>query len=144
MISTELTIRGPDGQVVVALRGELDLSDAGDVAAALTAVAGPEPRIVVDLSGMAFIDWAGAQALARGREMAREADGDLLIAASQEQVVRMLTRTALTPGLSLYASPEEAIRHLGGSGAVVVLSARQLREGADGPVYEASGVAAGH
>ena len=143
MISTELTIRGPDGHVVVALRGELDLSDAGNVAAALTVVSGPEPWIVVDLSGMAFIDWAGAQALARGREMAREAGGDLLIAASQEQVVSMLTRAALTPRLSIHASPEEAIRHLGGSGAAVVLSVRQLRESEEGSVDEAPEVATG-
>jgi anti-anti-sigma factor len=60
MISTELSIRGRDGHVVVALRGELDLSDAGCVAAALTAVADREPWIVVDLTGLSFIDVAAS------------------------------------------------------------------------------------
>jgi hypothetical protein len=38
------------GYAVVALRGELDLMDAADVADALEAFAAREPRVIVDLS----------------------------------------------------------------------------------------------
>jgi ABC-type transporter Mla MlaB component len=53
------------GNVVVALRGELDLTDAANVTAAPGAVTALEPRIIVDLSGLEFIDAAGAAAQER-------------------------------------------------------------------------------
>jgi anti-anti-sigma factor len=48
------------GYAIVALRGELDLVDATAVAAALRAVAAREPRIIVDLAGLEFIDVSGS------------------------------------------------------------------------------------
>ena len=45
MFSVDLSTRECDGHVVVALRGELDLVDAADVAAALAAAVASEPRI---------------------------------------------------------------------------------------------------
>ena len=58
---------------VVALRGELDLMDAADVADALEALAAREPRIIVDLSGLEFIDACDVAALSRVRGHARDA-----------------------------------------------------------------------
>jgi anti-anti-sigma factor len=73
MFSVDLSTRECDGHVVVALRGELDLVDAADVAAALAAAVAREPRIIVDLAGLEFIDCSGVAALARGRRHARHA-----------------------------------------------------------------------
>ena len=81
MFSVDLSTRECDGHVVVALRGELDLVDAADVAAALAAAVARQPRIIVDLAGLEFIDCSGVAALARGRGHARQACGDLLLAA---------------------------------------------------------------
>ena len=75
MFSVDLSTRECDGHVVVALRGELDLVDAADVAAALAAAVAREPRIIVDLAGLEFIDCSGVAALARGRRHARQAGG---------------------------------------------------------------------
>jgi anti-sigma B factor antagonist len=115
MISTELSIRGCDGHVVVTLRGELDLADAASVAAALTAVADREPEIIVDLTGLEFIDTVGVAALARGRKHARRAGGDLLLAAPQRQVMRVLTITRLADDFSVYANAEEAASSIASS-----------------------------
>jgi len=76
--------------VVVALRGELDLASATAVADALVAVAACEPWIIVDLSRLEFIDASGVAALSRGRSRARDAGGDLLLAAPQRRVQRVL------------------------------------------------------
>jgi len=51
MCSVDLSTRGCDGRVVVALRGELDVADAANVVAALAAVAVREREIIVDLAG---------------------------------------------------------------------------------------------
>jgi hypothetical protein len=71
MFSVDLSTRECDGHVVVALRGELDLVDAADVAAALAAAVAREPRIIVDLAGLEFIDCGGAGAGPQARPAGR-------------------------------------------------------------------------
>jgi anti-sigma B factor antagonist len=114
MFSVDLTTRDCDGLVVVALRGELDLADAARVAAALAVVVAREPEIIVDLAGLEFIDSSGLAALARGRKLALLADGDLLLAAPQPRVRRVLTITRLIDVLPVYASVDEAARRTRG------------------------------
>jgi len=90
MFSMNLGSGESGSHVVVALYGELDLVDAQAVADALGAVAARGPRIIVDLSGLEFIDASGIAALSRGRRRARCAGGDLLLAAPQQRVQRVL------------------------------------------------------
>jgi len=109
VFSTVLKIRSSDGHLVVTLRGELDLVDAATAATALVAAADREPRIVVDLTGLEFIDVSGMAALARARRHARRAGGDLLLAAPRPQVTRLLSTPELAYRFSVYASAEEAV-----------------------------------
>jgi anti-sigma B factor antagonist len=90
MFSMDLGSGESGGYVVVALHGELDLVHATAVADALVTVAACEPWIIVDLSRLEFIDASGIAALRCGRSSAREAGGDLLLAAPQRQVQRVL------------------------------------------------------
>jgi anti-sigma B factor antagonist len=80
-----------DGHVVISLRGELDLVDAATVAAALVAATARDLWIIVDLSGLEFIDAAGVAALSRGLRQARNAGGGLLLAAPRPRVQRVLS-----------------------------------------------------
>jgi anti-sigma B factor antagonist len=109
VFSTVLRIRGRDGHLLVILRGELDLVDAAAVATALMAAADREPRIVVYLARLDFIDVTGVAALVRARKHARRAGGDLLLAAPRPQMMRLLSTPALGYRFSVYASVEEAV-----------------------------------
>jgi anti-sigma B factor antagonist len=91
MFRTKLSSGPSEGHVVVSLHGELDLVDAAAVAAALGALAARDLWIIVDLSGLEFIDAAGVAALSRGRRQARNAGGGLLLAAPQPRVQRVLS-----------------------------------------------------
>ena len=115
MLSVDLSTREGDGHVVVALRGELDIADAVSVAAALAAVAARDLEIIVDLTGLEFIDSSGVAALARGRKHARLAGGDLVLAAPQEQVLRVLTLTRLIEVFPVHPSVDEAAGRAGRS-----------------------------
>jgi len=95
MVSMALSSRECDGRAVVALRGELDVADAASAAAALAAVAVRERVVIADLSGLEFIDSSGLAALVLARRQARQAGGDLLLAAPQDQVLRVLAVTGL-------------------------------------------------
>jgi anti-sigma B factor antagonist len=108
MFTVNLSTSECDGYVVVALRGELDIADAARIAVALVAVAARQPRIVVNLAGLEFLDSSGVAALAHGRKHAWDAGGDLLLAAPQPRVLRVLTITHLIDDFSLYASVAEA------------------------------------
>lgn len=108
MFSTDLSTRDGDGHAVVTLHGELDLIDAAAVAAALTAVTAREPRIIVDLAGLEFIDSCGVAALAHGRRQARQAGGYLILASPQQNVMRVLAITRLANAFSVYSTVEEA------------------------------------
>ena len=88
---TNLSPGASEGHVVFSLHGELDLADAAAVAAALGALAARDRWIIVDLSGLEFIDAAGIAALSRGRRQARDAGGGLLLAAPQPRVQRVLS-----------------------------------------------------
>ena len=113
MFSMNLGSGESGSHVVVALRGELDLVDAQAVADALGAVAAGGPRIIVDLSGLEFIDASGIAALSRGRRRARCAGGDLLLAAPQQQVQRVLAILWEASGSGLPASVAEAAASAG-------------------------------
>jgi anti-sigma B factor antagonist len=115
MFSVDLSTREGDGHVVVALRGELDIADAVSVTAALAAVAARDLEIIVDLTGLEFIDSSGVAALARGRKHARLAGGDLVLAAPQEQVLRVLTLTRLIEVFPVHPSVDEAAGRAGRS-----------------------------
>jgi anti-sigma B factor antagonist len=119
MISVDLSTRECDGQVIVALRGVLDVADAASVAVALTAAAARHRDIIIDLSGLEFIDSSGVAALVRGRRQARHAGGELLLAAPQQQVLRVLTLTRLIDVFTVHASVAEAAGSAGNSPRVV-------------------------
>jgi anti-sigma B factor antagonist len=101
--------------VVAALRGELDAAAAAGAETALAAAAAGRPWVVADLAGLEFIDCSGMAALARVREQARLAGGDLLLAAAQEQVLRLLILTGLNAVFSVHTSTEQAAAAAGGS-----------------------------
>jgi anti-sigma B factor antagonist len=108
VFSADLSTSERDGTVVVTLYGELDIVDAAEVATALVAAAVREPRIIVDLAGLDFIDSSGIAALAYARRHARQAGGDLVLAAPQQRVRRVLAITRLVDAFCVHASVEEA------------------------------------
>src|ERR1700678_2363519 len=116
MISAKLSTREAGGHLVVTLGGELDAVDADSVAAALAAAAARNPWIIIDLAELEFIDCSGLRVLARAREQARQAGGDLLLAAPRRQVRRILALTGLADVFCVYTSLAGAAQTTGRSG----------------------------
>ena len=67
------------------------------------------PNVIIDLTGLEFIDCGGLRALAGAREQARRAGGELLLAAPQRLVLRMLALTGLVDVFSVHASLGHAL-----------------------------------
>jgi anti-sigma B factor antagonist len=99
--------------LVAVIRGEgrLNMVSAPGLREAVTeAVAAGRPRIVVDLSGVEFMDSSGLGALVGCLKTTRQAGGDLRIAAPSEQVTMVLKLSNLDRILTSYASATDAYR----------------------------------
>ena len=108
MARVDLSTRDCGGHLVVELRGELDIADAASVAIVLTGVVARHPKVIIDLAGLEFIDSSGVAALARARKRARHAGGDVVLAAPQQQVARVLALTRLADAFCVHSSVDEA------------------------------------
>ena len=69
-LDTEITARGLRRRV--ALRGELDMDTAPEVERILEAVADRGNEVLLDLSGLTFMDSTGVRALLHGRNVCSE------------------------------------------------------------------------
>jgi anti-anti-sigma factor len=94
------------------LTGEIDFTSTGPVQATLSGMILPGGgTVVVDLSGVDFIDSSGLGALVQANRIAQERDTRLMVVASLP-VRRLLTVTALDTVLDTYddlATAEQAI-----------------------------------
>jgi anti-sigma B factor antagonist len=110
MAAARLSTREYGGYVVVALDGELDVADAESVMGVLAAAVARDPWIIVDLAALEFIDCCALGALGLVRAQARQAGGDLLLAAPRGPVRRILALTGLIDVFSVHASVADAVR----------------------------------
>jgi anti-sigma B factor antagonist len=83
-----------DGAVRVSLQGELDLASARQMEEHFVAIDEQAPaRVVVDLSGLAFIDSSGLRMLLLADARAREHSYELVLLAGPEPVQRVFEMT---------------------------------------------------
>jgi anti-sigma B factor antagonist len=107
------TTAGQDGTQVLSVQGELDLATADGLyrrgRAAIGRHAGP---LLLDLAGLSFCDACGLSAFVRIANEADAAGCRYGLIAPQPLVVKMLRITGLHKRLQVFATIEEARRHL--------------------------------
>lgn len=91
-----------DDQVLVVLRGELDLSTADKVDRELRRVEEIDPPVVVlDLSGLTFLDSTGLRLIVTADQRARQADRRLAVVKGPATVQRVFSITKLDERLDM-------------------------------------------
>ncbi|RJL30804.1 STAS domain-containing protein [Bailinhaonella thermotolerans] len=96
--------------VVVTAFGELDLFTAPLLREEATeAIENDGSRLVLDLSGVDFMDSSGLSALIEAWRVASAAGGAVTLAGPQEPVARVLSTTGLDRRLPVYPDVETAI-----------------------------------
>jgi anti-anti-sigma factor len=102
-----------DGIQIASVRGEVDIYSAHRLRAliwrAKRQAGGDPPRVVVDLSGVEFMDTAGLEVLLEEWNASRQFDGRLCLVAQQGPITRLLELTGLSELFELYAEPEVAV-----------------------------------
>ncbi len=98
-----------NGVAVASLQGRLNMASAGRLREAVNAaVASGKTKITVDLAEVDFMDSSGLGALVNGLKVARQAGGDLRIAAPSEQVRLVLQLTNMDRFLTTVTDPRTA------------------------------------
>ncbi len=105
----EIEIEDAGDYFVLKPTGDLDVYTVGSLRDALgKLITGDNPKVVVELDGVPFMDSSGLGALMGGVRRLREAGGDLAIACTREQHLKLFTITGFGEGVSIAPTSEEA------------------------------------
>ena len=97
----------------VAVTGEMDLYSAPKVRERLTDVIEAGARsVVVDLMGVSFLDSSGLGVLLSASKALRTAGGELVLAADDRRILRVLEITGLGRTIHVEQSLVEAVEHV--------------------------------
>jgi anti-anti-sigma factor len=104
----EVDTKDRDDGVQLALKGELDLSTIEKVEAELTRVEDAGNRLIVlDLSGLTFLDSTGLRTIVTADQRARRSGRRVVILKGPATVHRVFTITRLDERLEIVESDEE-------------------------------------
>lgn len=101
----------PDGFVICRPVGELDAFTVSQFRQALAELASSK-RLIIDMSGIPFVDSAGLGALIGGIRRTRELGGDVSVACDRPTLVRLLRTTGFDRIVSVTETVEEAMAAL--------------------------------
>ena len=107
----EIQVEDHEGYRVLRPTGDLDVYTVGSLRDALgKMIEEDSPKVVVDLDGVPFMDSSGLGALMGGVRRMREAGGDLAVACTREQHLKLFTITGFGEGVSIAPTTEEAAK----------------------------------
>jgi anti-sigma B factor antagonist len=108
------SVREQGGVSVVELSGDVDVGGAPELRNLLTGLLEPGSRVVIDLSGVAFIDSSGVGLLVTAHRKAAEVGGELALAAPAGTVERVFELTRTNRLLRIFPTLEEGLAAVGG------------------------------
>jgi anti-sigma B factor antagonist len=93
----------PDGQVVLAVRGDIDMATAAQFEAACARLAATTDRLILDFSGVEFMDSSGLKVLVTAHHDAKTSG--VAIRNASDRIMRVLEISGLAP---LFIEPTQA------------------------------------
>ena len=107
---TSAVLTGPDGAVIVAIGGDLDIASAPAVRERLLSLLRPGAcRLVIDLSAVRYADASGLAVLASTQRRAVLLGGWLRLAAPRPEVAGVLAGTGISRNLAAYPTVRAAV-----------------------------------
>jgi len=102
-----------DGAHVIRLRGEIHVSTAPEFAQRLSAaIDSGKTEIVLDMSGVEFIDSTGLSVLLNGLRLVTQMQGRLAIVCANPTVLRLFQITSLHETFDIFADRPSAVAHV--------------------------------
>jgi anti-sigma B factor antagonist len=106
----EIEVRNRDGSTVVAARGEVDVATAPALRDGLDEALDHDiGTVVVDLTGVTFIDSTGLGVLIGARRRCMEAGRELRVVVVEPRILKVFEITGLTELFTIHPSLEPAL-----------------------------------
>lgn len=100
---------------ILGVTGEVDVYSAPEVKERIDElIRSGQTTLIIDLSGVAFLDSTGLGALVEARTAAAEAGGSLPIVCTQERILKLFTITGLDGVFSIHPDVGAAVAELTG------------------------------
>jgi anti-anti-sigma factor len=113
MLELEITRTSVQGAAALGVHGQIDLTTAAVLEGTLdTAIRESVGALVLDLSGVDFMDSSGVNALLRARALLGREGRDLVLVCPAGPVRHVLETIRIAPLFALFSSPREAAAHL--------------------------------
>jgi anti-sigma B factor antagonist len=110
-MNVRVDTRSPrEGVALISLGGEVDVYTSPRVKQEIVDLLnGGTSKLVVDLTGVDYLDSTGLGVLIGGLKRARERDGDLKLICDNVRILRIFEITGLTKIFDIYRSEAEAL-----------------------------------
>lgn len=93
---------------VVSARGEVDVASSPSLSQHMEEAIGAAPRVLVDLSGVSFLDSTGLGVLVQALNASKLSEGQLRVVISDPNVLKVFEMTSLDGVFDIYDSVERA------------------------------------
>lgn len=104
-MALELNVSEPDGNALIAAKGEVDLNSAPQLRdAILKAVKKAKTQVSVDLSAVAYMDSSGVATLVEGLKACREPAKAFVLLAPSQSVMKVLQLSRLDSVFNIQAA----------------------------------------
>lgn len=104
--------RNLDGAVCLALSGELDLASVSELQAQFKDLARTEDDVIVDMSGLDYIDSTGAKTLLDAHRQLSRTGRRIVLAAVQAMARRIIDVMGLGKAIPIFPTVEAALEYL--------------------------------
>ena len=102
-------IKEEQGKIVIALEGDIDLENAGEVRKALLANLKQKKDLLIDLSAVSYIDSSGIASLVEGLQVARKQKNELSLVSVSARALRVLELARLDKVFTIHADVSAAL-----------------------------------
>ena len=103
------SIREEQGKIVIALEGDIDLENAGEVRKALLANLKQKKDLLIDMAGVSYIDSSGIASLVEGLQVARKQKNELSLVSVSQRARRVLELARLDKVFTIHADVAAAL-----------------------------------
>jgi anti-sigma B factor antagonist len=108
-MSLSMTASGAGDLTVLEVRGEVDLHSAAQLQDRLLQVIDGGQSVVVDLTGLSFLDSTGLGVLVAARNQAQQAGAQLRLVCASDRMLKLFRITGLDAVFEIYATVPAAI-----------------------------------
>jgi len=108
----EIKTRSAGDVIIFELAGRFDNYSTPAIAEQLDQIVQQNsPKIIVDLSGVSFVDSTGLATLVQGMKRSRQQNGDLLLCGLQRSVYMIFELTRLDKAFYIFVDEAHALQH---------------------------------